>query len=78
MPKISYEKKNCSETIVIKSAKIAHFSKSPGVLESSKSRLFEFVQKKLGFAIFISDFFVINPKNHGRFSVVLRILQIFA
>ena len=52
MPKISYEK-NCSETIVIKSAKIAHFSKIPGVLESSKSRLFEFDIKNIESAIFI-------------------------
>ena len=35
-----------SKKLAIKSAKIAHFSKSPGVLESSKSRLFESVKKK--------------------------------
>ena len=35
-----------SKKLAIKSTNIAHFSKSPGVLESSKSRLFEFVKKK--------------------------------
>ena len=56
-------KKNCSETIVIKLAKIAHFSKSPGVLESSKSRLFEFVKKSLTFQLFIMQIFAKFPKN---------------
>ena len=50
-------KENCSETIVIKLAKIAHFSKSLGVLESSKSRLFEFVKKNLTFQLFIMQIF---------------------
>ena len=56
-------KKNCSETIVIKSAEIAHFSKSPGVLESSKSRLFESVKKNLTFQLFIMQICAKFAKN---------------
>ena len=63
MPKITYEKKIVWKLLATKSAKIAQFSKSQGVLEYLKSRLFEFVQKKLGFAIFISDFLAVFAKN---------------
>ena len=56
-------KKNCSETIVIKSAKIAFFSKSPGVLESSKSRLLESVKKNLTFQLFIMQICAKFAKN---------------
>ena len=52
MPKISYEK-IVLKLLAIKSAYIAQFSKSSGVLESSKSRLFESVKKNLTFQLFI-------------------------
>ena len=44
-------KKIVLKLLAIKSAYIAHFSKSPGVLESSKSRLFEFDNKEVEFVI---------------------------
>ncbi len=57
-------KKNCSETkFLIKSAEIAHFSKSPGVLESSKSRLFESVKKNLTLQLFIMPICAKFAKN---------------
>ena len=47
-------KKNIPKLLLaIKSAKIAQISKSWGVLESLKPHLFEFVKKKLEFAILI-------------------------
>ena len=46
-------KKKFLKLLAEKSAKIGPFSKSQSVLESSKSRLFEFDIKKVEFAIFI-------------------------
>ena len=57
MPKISYEKKIVLKLLAIKWAYILPFSKSWGVLESSKSRLFEFVKKNLTFQLFIMQIF---------------------
>ena len=56
-------KKIVLKLLAIKSAYIAHFSKSPGVLESSKSRLFESVKKNLTFQLFIMQICAKFAKN---------------